>query len=279
MDLDIIGKGGVVMVILIGMSVYALGVILYKVQQFVSSGIFNTRFIDMAMIPVKRGELTEALRILTPVKSPVARIMRVAAECIRNRDISMKSRESEISRVGSQELRYLESHMRGLEMVATTAPLLGLLGTVIGMVKAFSKLGEAGTRVDPSLLANGIWEALLTTVGGLAVAIPAVAAYYIIDSIIEKVRASMRDVTVQILALEDNFLRNEEEQKRVERDRELDIERKRLSEQEQHRREMEEREEALRKLMEEQEKAVTAARSTPQGTNTLRLLNPNYSRF
>ncbi len=278
-DIDIIEKGGVVMVILIGLSIYALGVILYKIQQFVTSGVFNARFIDKAMGPVKRGELTEALRILGPIKSPVARIMRVAIECVRNRDISMKSRESEISRVGSQELRYLESHMRGLEMVATTSPLLGLLGTVIGMVAAFSRLGEAGTRVDPSLLANGIWEALLTTVGGLAVAIPAVAAYYVIDSVIEKVRATMKDTTVQILALEDIFLRNEEEQRRVQREKELEVERNKLSAIEQQRRELEQREEELKRMVEEQEKAVSAMRSSPQGASTLRLLNPTYSRF
>jgi biopolymer transport protein ExbB len=279
MDIDLIEKGGVVMVILIGMSIYAFGVLFYKIQQFVTSGVFNTRFIDIAMIPVKRGELTEALRILAPVKSPVARIMRVSIEGIRNRDISMKSRESEISRVGSQELRYLESHMRGLEMIATTGPLLGLLGTVLGMIGAFSKLSEVGSRVDPSLLATGIWEALLTTVGGLVVAVPATAAYYMLDSMIEKVRAAMKDVTVQILALEDIFLRNEEEQRRVQREKELDAERKKLSVIEQQRRELEEREEALRKLAEEQEKTVAAMRSTPQATNTLRLLNPTYSRF
>jgi len=270
--LDLIEKGGVVMVILMGLSIYALAVIFYKIYQFSSAGVYNTRFIDGAMAPVKRGELTEASRILEPVRGPVARIMRVAIDCIKNRDMSMRSRESEIGRVGSQEIRYLESHLRGLEMVATTAPLLGLLGTVIGMVKAFSKLGEAGSRVDPSMLAAGIWEALLTTVGGLAVAIPAIGAYYVIDGIIEKVRSSMKDVTVQVLALEDNFLRNEQEQQRVE-------EQAKLNEQERQRRELLDREAALRQTIDEQEKAVSTLRSTPQSTSTLKLLNPSYNRF
>jgi len=277
---EMIAKGGVVMWVLMALSVYALAVIFFKIHQFMTSGAFNTRFIDLVMVPIKRGELTDASKMLEREYGPVARIMRVAVECVKDRNISMKSRESEIGRIGSQEIRYLESHLRGLEMAATTAPLLGLLGTVVGMIHAFSKLGEAGSRVDPSLLANGIWEALLTTVGGLVIAIPAVAAYYMFDSMIEKVRAIMKDVTVQILALEDTFLQNEEEQKRIMEDERRMLEDARYSRTEQARRELLEREEALRQQIEEQAKAVAAMRSTPAAsTNTLRLLNPSYTKF
>lgn len=280
MNYEMIAKGGVVMWVLMALSVYALAVIFFKIHQFMTSGAFNTRFIDLVMVPIKRGELTDASKMLEREYGPVARIMRVAVECVKDRNISMKSRESEIGRIGSQEIRYLESHLRGLEMAATTAPLLGLLGTVVGMIHAFSKLGEAGSRVDPSLLANGIWEALLTTVGGLVIAIPAVAAYYMFDSMIEKVRAIMKDVTVQILALEDTFLQNEEEQKRIMEDERRMLEDARYSRTEQARRELLEREEALRQQIEEQAKAVAAMRSTPAAsTNTLRLLNPSYTKF
>ena len=115
------------------------------------------------------------------------------------------------------------------------------------------------------MLAGGIWEALITTVGGLCVAIPALAAYYLIDAQIEKVRATMRDVTIQILALEDMFIRNEKEQEK---------------------REVLEREERLRALREEQEKvieitaaAATGTRSAPQSVGVLRLLSPSYNKF
>ncbi|MCI5050534.1 MAG: MotA/TolQ/ExbB proton channel family protein [Rickettsiales bacterium] len=279
MDIEVIQKGGIVMGILIALSVYALAVIFYKIQQFIASGVFNNGFIDPVMQPIKRGELTEASLKLGDKRGPVARIMRVSIDCIKDRHMTMKSRESEIARVGSQEVRYLESYLRGLEMVATTAPLLGLLGTVIGMVRAFSKLGEAGSRVDPSMLAGGIWEALLTTVGGLAVAIPAIAAYYIFDGIIEKVRATMKDVTVQILALEDMFLRNEEEQRRIEEDRRRNADRAILDKHELQRKELLDREEALRNQIEEQAKAVQSLRGTPSSTSTLRLLNPSYTKF
>ena len=147
--------------------------------------------------------------------------------------------------------------MRGLEMAATTAPLIGLMGTVIGMIKSFGKLSEAGSRIDPSMLAGGIWEALATTAGGLMVAIPALAAYYIIDSIVERVRATMRDVTIQVLALEDMFIRYEREQEK---------------------REIIEREEKARALLEEQEKSYTP-RGAPESSSTLRLLSPSYTKF
>lgn len=251
-------KGGPVMYLIVALSIYALGIVLFKAYQFTSGGVFNSGFIDRVMMHVKRGELSDAAHILNREKGPVARIMRVAIECVMNREITMKSRESEIARVGSGELRYLESHMRGLEMASSIAPLLGLLGTVIGMIIAFSKLAESGSRVDPSMLAGGIWQALIATVGGLCVAVPSLACYYLIDSIIERVRASMRDVTVQILALEDMFIKNEKEQEKQEHAQ---------------------REERVRKMMEEQQKSLATPRGAPQSSSTLRLLSPNYTKF
>lgn len=257
-DIDVIAKGGVVMIVLGGLSIYALAVIFYKIFQFTAAGIYNTGFIEPVMAHVKKGELTDAERLLEGRIGPVARIMKVSILCVANRAMSIKSRESEIGRVGAAELRLLESHMRGLEMVGNISPLLGLLGTVMGMVSAFARLGEAGNRVDPAMLASGIWEALITTVGGLVVAIPAVAAYYVIDGVIERVRATMRDVTVQILALEDEYIRNEKEQEK---------------------REYLEQERRLRELQEAQEEAVKQFRTTAQSSSTLRLLNPSYNKF
>lgn len=251
-------KGGFTMYVIVSLSIYVLGVMLFKAYQFSTSGTFNTAFIDRVMVHVKRGELTDASQLLAREKGSIARIMRVAIECVMNREMTIKSRESEIARVGSAELRYLESHLRGLEMSSSIGPLLGLLGTVVGMVHAFAKLSEAGSRVDPSMLAGGIWQALIATVGGLVVAVPAMAAFYLIDSLIERVRATMRDVTIQILALEDMFMRNEREQEK---------------------REAIEREDRVRQMMEEQASALANPRGAPQSSSTLHLLNPSYNKF
>lgn len=208
-EVSMFAKGGLMMYALALMSVYAITVIIFKVIQFRKSNVLDRAFIEPVLRDIKHGDRVQATKTLEGIRGPVARIMRVTFECVANREMSQKSKEAEIARVGSADIRYLESHLRGLEMSAMIAPLMGLLGTVIGMINSFSKLSSAGTRVDPSILAGGIWEALLTTAGGLAVAIPALAAHYVLDGVIEKVRATMKDVSVQILALEDEFRRNE----------------------------------------------------------------------
>ena len=265
-------KGGAIMYILAAMSVYAVAVVIFKVIQFSKANVFDRSFIDPALREIKQGDRSRATKTLASTRGPVARIMRVTFECVANREMSQKSKEAEILRVGSGDLRYLESHLRGLEMTASVAPLMGLLGTVIGMIGSFSKLSLSGTRVDPTILAGGIWEALLCTAGGLGVAIPALAAHYILDGIIEKVRATMKDVSVQILALEDEFRRNEralaiEEAKRAEEQRRSKEELERKSREE----------DSAKKRVEADEWAEAQRRNAPQKTSTLHLLSPKYT--
>lgn len=254
--IDYFDKGGPVMYVLALLSIYALAVIFFKIYQFYKARVFDTSFIDRAIYEIKQGDRAQAMQALENIPGPVARIMRVSLACVTNRDMSQKSKEAEIARVGSADIQYLESHLRGLDMVANVSPLLGLLGTVAGLVTAFSKLGEPGTRVDPALLAGGIWEALITTASGLIVAIPALAVHYVIDGIVEKVRATMKDVSVQILALEDEFKRKEKELLRQ----------KAL------------KEEADRRARDEEQRAAVAGfRSTPEHSSTLKLLSPRYN--
>lgn len=272
-------KGGVVMYGLVALSIYAMAVVIFKIVQFRKANVFDRAFIEPALREIKQGDRLKATQTLAGIKGPVARIMRVTFECVANRDMSPKSREAEIMRVGSGDLRVLESHLRGLEMTAAIAPLMGLLGTVIGMISSFSKLSLSGTRVDPMLLAGGIWEALLTTAGGLTVAIPALAAHYVLDGIIERIRATMKDVSIQILSLEDEFRRNErlfaiEEAKRLEADRKAQAEAERKAQAEA---EKKTKADVEKKKREEAEKwAEEQRRSAPQKTSTLHLLSPKY---
>ena len=275
-EIHLFAKGGVVMYGLAALSIYAVAVVIFKVVQFYKANVFDRMFIEPALREIKQGDRNKAFRTLADIKGPVARIMRVTFECVANRDMSQKSKEAEITRVGAGDIRYLESHLRGLEMTATVAPLMGLLGTVIGMISSFSRLSISGSRVDPTMLAGGIWEALLTTAGGLAVAIPALAAHYILDGIIEKVRATMKDVSVQILALEDEFRRNErlfaiEEAKRIEAER--------RAREEEQRKQVVVAEQKKRMHAEAwaEEQLRTTSPSTPQKTSTLHLLSPKYS--
>lgn len=197
---DLLDKGGVVMAILLLLSVYVLAVILFKAYQFWRLDAFKIRFIKNVIRHVEDRNISKAMRVSGNQKNPVARVIEATLRCNSDSGMSDENKVRAIEAAGSKAIRVFENHLRGLEMVANIAPLLGLLGTVIGMVKAFAGIGQIGARVDPTILAGGIWEALLTTVVGLAVAIPALAAHYIIDGRIENIRATMSETVANISA-------------------------------------------------------------------------------
>jgi biopolymer transport protein ExbB len=193
-------KGGFVMVLLMGLSVYSLTLIALKGYQFYNARLFGGNPIaDEVMLLLEAEEVSKARRHARNDATPMGQVIAATFSAIQKPDLTPAKRYAEIQRVGNAALHNLETHMKGLEMAANIAPLLGLLGTVIGMVKAFATLQGAGSRVDPSVLAGGIWEALLTTAGGLMIAIPAMAAFYWLDGFVERFRTQMRDVVTRII--------------------------------------------------------------------------------
>ena len=199
--IGLLDKGGPVMLILLALSVVALTIILVKIYQFSRSRLLRTEFIDQAVLLLHNDGPDTTLLALAETPHPVARVMETTLRTSTNTSLSIEDRDTEISRVGSAEIRNLENYLRGLEVNANLSPLLGLLGTVLGMIKAFARLESAGTKVDPAILAGGIWEALLTTAFGLSVAIPALAAFYILEGQVENVRAQMKDATIRVLGI------------------------------------------------------------------------------
>ena len=199
--IGLLDKGGPVMLILLALSVVALTIILVKIYQFSRSRLLRTEFIDQAILLLHNDGPDTTLLALAETPHPVARVMETTLRTSTNTSLSIEDRDTEISRVGSAEIRNLENYLRGLEVIANLSPLLGLLGTVLGMIKAFARLESAGTKVDPAILAGGIWEALLTTAFGLSVAIPALAAFYILEGQVENVRAQMKDATIRVLGI------------------------------------------------------------------------------
>lgn len=199
--IGLLDKGGPVMLVLLALSVVALTIILVKIYQFSRSRLLRTEFIDQAVLLLHNDGPDTTLLALAETPHPVARVMETTLRTSTNTSLSIEDRDTEISRVGSAEIRNLENYLRGLEVIANLSPLLGLLGTVLGMIKAFVRLESAGTKVDPAILAGGIWEALLTTAFGLSVAIPALAAFYILEGQVENVRAQMKDATIRVLGI------------------------------------------------------------------------------
>jgi biopolymer transport protein ExbB len=193
------GQGSPVLIALALLSVLALSIVLLKLYQFARVGMWSTRWIDEVLAAVSRGEADAALALSKASPNPVARVLEIAIAGRVDPQLSDEHLREEVQRSGNAELSALESRLRGLETVGTLAPLLGLLGTVLGMIRAFMRLEEGGSRVDPSLLSGGIWEALLTTAVGLAIAIPAMAALTWLESQIDRLRNTLADSVTRVL--------------------------------------------------------------------------------
>jgi biopolymer transport protein ExbB len=109
--------------------------------------------------------------------------------------------ENKISLTGDQELKRLSKNLHLLELTGKIAPMIGLLGTVIGMVEAFRELSSVKGLVDPSLLAGGIWEALITTVAGLFVGIPALVFFHLYTNKVKATATSMKHIGEEIMSM------------------------------------------------------------------------------
>lgn len=157
--------GGPVVLVLIATSIATVAVIFYKLWQFLRAGVGRHRALREAVTAWDGGDRAAARAALGRSKSYLAPVI----------DMGFSGQADDLDRLRSEaEARFarLERGFRFLDTVSQLAPLLGLFGTVLGMIQAFQALQEAGSQVDPSILAGGIWVALLTTAVGLAVAMP-----------------------------------------------------------------------------------------------------------
>ncbi|MEQ9520846.1 MAG: MotA/TolQ/ExbB proton channel family protein [Parvibaculum sp.] len=194
--IPLVDKGGPIVVILLVLSVLSLAIILLKLFQFSRAGLTRRAFVDAAIAKISAGDKEGAANILSKTRSPIARTLQAGVEA----SIAGGDASEEIARVGGNELGGLQSYFRWLEVIGNISPLLGLLGTVIGMINAFQQLQLAGNKVDPAILSGGIWVALLTTAVGLAVAIPAIAALNLLESRVDVARLALRDAASRTLA-------------------------------------------------------------------------------
>jgi biopolymer transport protein ExbB len=196
----LIDKGGPIVILLLVLSVISAAIILLKLFQYWSAGLSRRGFIDPAVERIEAGDLDGALKVLARHRTPVARAMAAGVRAKIRGDLRDEDVAAEISRVGVVELGALQSYFRWLEVIGNISPLLGLLGTVIGMIQAFQKLEQAGNKVDPALLSGGIWTALLTTAVGLVVALPAITALNLLEGRVDQVRLAMRDASARVIA-------------------------------------------------------------------------------
>lgn len=180
---EIITAGGPVVIVLAVLSVLSLTIIAYKLMQFwgVLSG---QKRIDAALTQVQARDNQTALNALK-MRSPAERVLAYAVTATQNR-MPQNVLAAELERRGNAEVEILNRFIRLLEVVALISPLLGLLGTVLGMIQSFQELELAEGAANASVLAGGIWQALLTTAVGLIVALPAAIAASLLSATVER---------------------------------------------------------------------------------------------
>ncbi|MBX2807727.1 MAG: MotA/TolQ/ExbB proton channel family protein [Cellvibrionaceae bacterium] len=194
----LIEAGGPVIGLLMLMSLLAMTVFLVKCWQFFWMKMGRHRIVMDALQLWHAKNPDLALTRLSTTRHPIARVLETAMTLKSRPNVEDSLIREEVMRKAKRELASARSHLRILELIATLSPLLGLLGTVLGMIDAFQKLQGAGSRVDPALLSGGIWEALLTTAAGLIVAIPTVMALHWLEQRVDAFRLTMEDALTQV---------------------------------------------------------------------------------
>lgn len=194
---DLLSVGGFVVWILIAMSVLATAVILLKLWQFARVGVGARRGAKRVLALYKAGRAKEALDVARRSRGPLAEVLAQAIRGLERGVPEAKVRE-EVLRHGGDILESLRSGLRLLEVIAALAPLLGLFGTVLGMIEAFRQLEAAGNQVNPAILSGGIWQALLTTAVGLGVAMPAAAILNWLERRVERLANAMGSFVTQV---------------------------------------------------------------------------------
>ncbi len=195
--LNLVDAGGPIIVLLAALSVISLALVIVKLVQFRLLRVANRGFVAGVADQLHRGETQQALEAVQARRGVVARVMEAAIRGQLLTDDEDRVRE-EVTRVATMKMDGMERGLPLLSLIATISPLLGLLGTVLGMIDAFQQLQDAGDRVDPAILSGGIWEALLTTAAGLSVAIPAAAFYTWLQRSADVSAQYMEDAATQV---------------------------------------------------------------------------------
>lgn len=191
-----LAEGEPIMFLLVAMSVGSLALIVVKVVQLwpVTSG---TAARDAAMTLWSSGDRHGAIAAL-PARAPADRVLKAGMEALQS-GMAPALIEGDLARRGNDEVANLSSGLRLLDLISMIAPLLGLLGTVLGMVQSFQDLSLAQGSANASVLAGGIWLALLTTAAGLVVAIPAAVGASLLTGRVDSAALKIESAVGQLL--------------------------------------------------------------------------------
>jgi len=189
MDLiSMFDKGGPVMWVLAGYSLIACSIVIERLLRLYSFKALP----DNLEQTVLRHNIPVALTIISDSGHGPEQVISQAILDASDKGVADLARVA--SRVGSEQLRRMEAGLPTLGWLGNTAPLLGLFGTIIGMISAFQVIESAGGRVDAQALAGGIWEAMITTGAGLAVAIPILFSLHLLEGMVDQRARRMHSI-------------------------------------------------------------------------------------
>jgi len=189
-------QGGLIMVFIMIASVLAVFIVIERLLHFHRAQINVPEFLHGLMNVLRRNNVTEAVAICDETPGPVAHVLRTA---IIRCDADEGALRQAVEEASLNEVPRLEQNLTALATIAHIAPLLGLLGTVLGMIGLFQTMESEGPLVATSQLANHIWRALLTTAAGLTVAIPTHAFYNLLVAKVESILLDMDKAAGEII--------------------------------------------------------------------------------
>ena len=194
---ELMSQGGMTMVPIYLCSIAGLAVFIRKFLEFRRARLRDLSWLDPVLDVVATEDYDNVSKACNGSPHPGTRVVRATVNALKEKP---KHAEAEARRVASLEIQKLEKNLNMLSFLAQVAPLLGLLGTVLGMVDLFIQLQGAGQgNVVVAELSSGIWKALLTTAAGLAVAVPALAAHSYLASQIDRLRLQVSNVIQRVL--------------------------------------------------------------------------------
>src|SRR5215472_4715683 len=194
----LLSNGGPMLWLILFSSAVAVAVFIERLLHCHRAQINSTEFLNGVRTVLKRENIVEALSICDATPGPVARLVKTA---ILNRDQGRERVREALEEAGLAEVPRLEEKLNLLATIAQLAPLLGLLGTVLGCIHTFDLMTDAGLYAHVGQLSAGIWKALVCAAAGLAVAIPAHAGYNYLVSRVNSIVLDMERAATEIVAI------------------------------------------------------------------------------
>ena len=194
--IDMAIKGGWLMLVLLLLSIIAIYIFGNKWWMIRKAGNINKNFMNDIHDLIHEGKIKSAIALCQRYDSPVARLVEKGIERIGR---PLQDIQTAVENMGNVEVARLEKGLPMLATIAGGAPMIGFLGTVTGMIRAFFEMANAGNNIDITLLSGGIYEAMVTTVGGLFVGIIAYFGYNFLTSQISNLVFKMENTTIEFI--------------------------------------------------------------------------------